>query len=92
VCLTEFRHYVDFISKASGSNSEKGIVRNPSAAGKITGASGRTNSARTWRQAPQGGLGASFKLATATASMRICGPNRETALTSAERSAQMVRP
>ena len=38
------------------------MVRIPFAVGKSTGASGRVNSARTWRQAPQGGLGAWFRV------------------------------
>jgi hypothetical protein len=80
------------MSKARGRIAEKGMMRMPSAVGNATGASGRMNSARTWRQAPQGGLAALLRLATATAAMRIAGPNWETAATRAERSAQMVRP
>jgi len=59
-----------FISKASGRIAERAEpALRPR--GKMTGASGRTNSARTCRHAPQGGLAASLRLATATASMRI---------------------
>ena len=68
------------------------MERRPSAAGKRTGASGEMNSARTWRHAPQGGLGELLRLATATAAMRTAGPNWATARTRAARSAQMVRP
>ncbi len=50
------------------------------------------NSASICRQAPHGGLGSPFRLATATASIRISGPNWETARTSAARSAQIVSP
>jgi len=39
-----------------------------------------------------GGLGIPFRLATATAPIRISGPNWETARTNAARSAQMVSP
>ena len=80
------------MSKAIGINSLNAIVRSPCAEGNTIGASGSTNSASTCRQAPHGGLGASFKLATATAETRISGPNCETALTSADRSAQIVSP
>ena len=50
------------------------MARLPSAALNTTGASGSMNSASTWRQAPHGGLGRPFRLATATAAMRISRP------------------
>lgn len=67
------------ISNPNGNNSLNGTRRRPSAAGKSTCASGATNSARTCRQAPHGGLGLALRLATATASTRRFEPNWEMA-------------
>ena len=68
------------------------MVLIPSFVGKMIGASWAVNSVSIWRQAPQGELGALLRLATATAAMRMRGPNSLMARTRAERSAQMVRP
>ena len=89
---TNLAPYFSFISNPSGSSSLKVMVRVPSATGNSTGAPGSINSASTCRHAPQGGLACPFKFATATATIRICGPNCETARTSAARSAQIVSP
>jgi hypothetical protein len=87
-----FIPYFSFISVPSGNSSLRVIVRVPSAAGKTTGASGAMNSASTCRHAPHGGLAFPFRFVTATAAMRIFGPNSETARATAARSAQIVSP
>ncbi len=50
------------------------------------------NSLNTCKQAPHGGLAAWFRLVIAQASTRISGPCSATARTTADRSAQMVKP
>ena len=63
----------------------------PPSAGKKTMVSGLLNSWMVWRQAPQGWLAVSLRLATAIARMRIWGPWRLTAEAMAACSAQTVR-
>ena len=53
--------------------------------------SGVLNSWMVWRQAPQGWLAVSLRLATAMARMRMVGPWRLTAVAMAVCSAQVVR-
>src|SRR5580698_5737394 len=55
--------------KLKGSSSRKGLVSVPWSAGKQITASGETNSLSTCRQAPQGGLGAWLRFATAIATI-----------------------
>ena len=68
-----------------------GLGEVPSSPGKKTTVSGVLNSWMVWRQAPQGWLAVSLRLATAMARMRISGPWRLTAAAMAVCSAQTVR-
>ena len=66
-------------------------LRVPSSAGKKTCVSGVLNSWMVWRQAPQGWLAVSFRLAMTMARMWMVGPCWLTAEAMADCSAQVVR-
>jgi hypothetical protein len=67
------------------------VMVSPARAPQVTSMSAEANSERTWRQAPQGGTGAEASgVATAMALNRRLP--EETAVKTAERSAQLVRP
>ncbi len=90
-CLGHFVWYL-LRRKAAGRSSAMVVWSMvPSAAGKKTTVSGVLNSRMVWRQAPQGWLAASLRLAMAMARMRMDGPWRLTAAAMAVCSAQQVR-